>query len=88
MSRVTHCCLDLEGFLSTTRFPRGYVGVFRHDDGRPMSPQEARSTMFDQLRMGRKVIPVGPVCEGFSYQTGCPGHQKDAETHVAEDSGA
>lgn len=24
---------------------------------------------------GKKVIPIGPPCDGFSYQTGCPGHK-------------
>lgn len=26
---------------------------------------------------GIKVIPIGEKCEGFSDQTGCPGHKKD-----------
>lgn len=25
---------------------------------------------------GIKVIPLGDPCEGFSYQTGCPGHEE------------
>jgi len=24
---------------------------------------------------GKKVIPIGDPCEGFSYQDGCPGHE-------------
>ena len=23
---------------------------------------------------GKKVIPIGDACEGFSYETGCPSH--------------
>jgi hypothetical protein len=24
---------------------------------------------------GKKVIPFGSACKGFSYETGCPGHE-------------
>lgn len=75
MSRYTHMCLNLEGFLSHTPFPRGYVGVFKHDDGRQMTPAEARETMFAELRKGHRVIPCAP-CDNFDYQTGCLGHDE------------
>ncbi len=26
---------------------------------------------------GKKVIPIGPECKGFSYEKGCPGHPVD-----------
>lgn len=25
---------------------------------------------------GKRVIPIGDPCEGFSYLTGCPGHEE------------
>lgn len=28
---------------------------------------------------GKKVIPIGKACEGFSYETGCPGHLIEEE---------
>jgi hypothetical protein len=26
---------------------------------------------------GRRVLPMSDECEGFDYQTGCPGHEYD-----------
>lgn len=71
---VIHCCLDLEGFLRNATFPRSFGGMFKHDDGRPMTPEEARSELFNQLRLGRRVIPMG-ACDNFDYQKGCQGHE-------------
>ena len=72
---IWHCCMDIEGFLTNTNFPRGFVGLLKHDDGRPMTPEEARTELFAQLRQGKRVIPMGP-CDGFDFQTGCPGHEE------------
>lgn len=74
---IRHCCLNVRGFLSNTRFPSGYVGVFKHDDGRPMSPAEARETLYDELAKGHEVIPCvsADQCPGFDFTGGgCPGH--------------
>ena len=70
---VTHMCLDVEGFISSARFPSAYKGMFKHDDGSPMSPEDARAELFDCLRRGWRVIPLGQ-CSDFDYQTGCRGH--------------
>jgi hypothetical protein len=35
---------------------------------------EAIEWLYDELAKGRRVLPMGPPCEGFSYETGCPGH--------------
>lgn len=72
-----HMCLDIQGWLTNHPHDRDYIGMFRHDDGREMTPQEARNQLFDELRKGRKVLPYGQ-CEGFSYETGCPGHPADS----------
>ena len=70
-----HCSLTVRGFLSSARYPAGYVGLFTHDDGRAMSPEEARNALFDELARGHEVIPFGPACEGFDHSGGgCPGH--------------
>jgi hypothetical protein len=81
MSRTIHMCMDIEGFLNNARFPSSFEGMFKHDDGRPMTPQEARSELFEQLRMGRRVIQMCP-CEGFDYQTGCPGHEESPSSDI------
>ena len=66
-------CMDVEGFLSNSKFPSDFQRMFKHDDGRSMSPEEARAELFNQIRMGRRVIPMGP-CDNFDYQKGCMGH--------------
>ena len=65
--------MDIEGFMRNAKFPRDYRRMFKHDDGRPMTPDEARSQLFAELRQGRRVIPMGD-CDNFDYQTGCKGH--------------
>lgn len=73
-----HCCMSVRGALSNMT-KRQLGGSFRHDDGRRMTADEARSALFDELAKGREVIPLGPACEGFDYSgAGCPGHPDDA----------
>ena len=73
---IHHMCLSVRGALMNWS-DRQFVGVFRHDDGRSMSPSEAKEALLDELSKGREVIPCGPVCEGFDYKGGgCPGHRK------------
>jgi hypothetical protein len=92
MSGMTHMCLDIEGWLTNHPKDRDYVGMFKHDDGRSMSPQEARAELFRQLRLGRRVIPMS-ICDNFDYQNGCQGHSDapsdvDAHNDVAEAANA
>lgn len=61
--RTIHCCLDIRGAL---RWPlRRLRGMFRID-GRACSGAEAREILFDHLSQGRRVLPMGEPCEGFS----------------------
>ncbi len=79
MSRTLHMALDIEGFMSNAAFPKDYRGMFKHDDGRPMAPDEARAELFNQLRRGRKMLPMG-ACDNFCFQTGCKGHDTESAT--------
>lgn len=45
------------------------------DEGRPLTPLDAQLRLEGMLAAGVKVIPVSLNCEGFSDQTGCPGHR-------------
>ncbi len=74
-TRTIHMCLDIRGFIRNNHFPRDYRGVFQHDDGKPMEPQEAQDFLFDCIAKGWKVIPCDSSCDGFDYQKGCPGHE-------------
>ena len=71
-----HLCLDIRGALM---LPNSKLrGWLRDDDGRLLSPDEARLALMDELAKGRRVMPMGDACEGFDYQTGCPGHPREA----------
>ena len=72
-----HMCLDIRGFLKNHTANRYYENMFRHDDGRLMTASEAKDRLLDELAKGKSKIPLGD-CEGFNYETGCPGHQDEA----------
>ena len=76
-----HVCVDIRGLLHKT--DRELTGWFLREDGTVATPAEAREMLMDQLAMGRKVLPFGEACEGFSYETGCPGHRT---AHVEEEA--
>ena len=83
MSRTTyHLSLDVQGFLLHAK-PRDYRGMFKHDDGRPMSPDEAKAELLAELSHGRLKLPYGP-CEGFDYVKGCPGHPQPEPSTEAQ----
>lgn len=68
-----HLRVDLRGALLNRAFD-----CFRHDDGRPMHPDEARSEIRSLLARGVKFVPVGE-CEGFYPEGRCPGHPMEEE---------
>jgi hypothetical protein len=83
MSKSYHLCLDVRGALHNWT-DRDFKGVLQHDDGRPMTPREARDALMDVIARGHKVIPCSP-CNNFNYQTGCQGHEEpEAEPQVQE----
>ena len=85
-TKLIHMCLDVRGALMNYE-PRDYQGMFKHDDGRPMTWLEAKSALMDELVKGHHVIPFGE-CDGFNFETGCPGHPMPAalDTERAEAS--
>lgn len=44
------------------------------NDGSKFTPEELKKAFMDELAKGHEVIPMGKVCDGFDYKTGCPGH--------------
>lgn len=73
MRKKIHMCMNVRGALMNFK-ARDYKG-FTHDNGRRMTPREAKAALLDELAKGHKVIPFGPPCEGFDYTGGgCPGH--------------
>lgn len=72
--KTTHLCVDIRGLL--LRNDRELRGVIRDDSGTNLPPVAAREWLLDRLAEGKKVLPTTDECEGFSYQTGCPGHEQ------------
>lgn len=81
-SYTHHMCVSIEGVLC---WPTQKLNkLFTNDDGTKPRGSQARDWLKLQLAQGKKVLPMGKACEGFSYQTGCPGHIVPTETEKAE----
>lgn len=69
--------LSLEGLLRNMKGKK--IRVFNDENGNEVSDKEARIYIDECLAKGWKVIPMSDNCEGFNYQTGCPGHKIDTK---------
>ena len=70
--RIVHMCLDIRGALG---WPKSKLrGLLVHDTGKKATADEAREFLLDCVAEGKRVLPMGE-CDGFSYETGCPGHE-------------
>lgn len=72
MSRVLHLSLDVRGAIEARAcYPRLVPG---------RRVTDRRSWLLDRLAEGKRVLSVnellgGVACDGFSHETGCPGHE-------------
>lgn len=75
-NEIVHMSLDIRGCLENGRRDKGrsFRG-FTNEDGSAATESEVHAFLLDQLAMGRKLLPMSKDCEGFDYQTGCPGHK-------------
>jgi hypothetical protein len=65
--------LDIKGCLMNWK-TKELKGMFRHDDGRAMSGEEAKDELLNELSRGHNYLPFGE-CVGFDpIEKGCPGH--------------
>jgi len=84
MNKTIHMCLDIRGALNwPKRMFNGMAKSATDENGRPLTPDQFRDELYDELAKGHRVIPLTPQCEGFDYQTGCPGHPTPAPTNEA-----
>jgi hypothetical protein len=77
MTKTVHMCVDIRGLMQRPK--RELKNWFCKLDGRYATASEAWDYLADELAKGHKVLPYGPECEGFSYETGCPGHEVHGE---------
>jgi len=68
-----HVQLDIEGALKN----RSFYG-FRNEDGTPAHWKQVEKFLKESLAEGKVYLPMGD-CEGFSFVTGCPGHETAPE---------
>lgn len=80
MPRHSHLCMDVRGAL---RNIDDLVGCVTNNDGKRLNRDEIFDWLCNELAQGRRVVPMGKKCEGFDYQTGCPGHEGSGETQEA-----
>ena len=73
MSKTFHICQSIEGALANWR-PADWKCLAEQNQ---TSVREVKKHFRDLLAEGKKVMPFGKPCEGFSYQTGCPGHKEE-----------
>lgn len=81
-------CQHIAGALRNWEFPSDYENVFTDDDGRVLSPAEAREYLRSQLAEGKAVLPMDGCrsdckragCTGFDFQSGCPGYYPGRES--------
>lgn len=79
-----HVHWDIRGLL---QWPKRKLRGFLVDErGRKASADEVREWLLDRLAEGKKILPVGEPCEGFSFETGCPGHRSTAAPPISSGS--
>lgn len=79
MGKIIHSGLDVRGAL---KWPKGKLkGMFKHESGRPMTAEEARNILLDELAEGHEILPLGP-CGNWDWKTGCQGCQTADEPVV------
>ncbi|MBR8083116.1 hypothetical protein KDX23_10215 [Burkholderia vietnamiensis] len=83
-ARTISLCMNIDGFIRHARYPGGYKGLFV-EDGKTLTPAEARTFLALEKAKGRIVIPCSSECgnpckhtdngcTGFDYSGGgCPG---------------
>lgn len=78
MSKTIHVHLSVRGALrmESDDFQKLSRSAF-DEQGRPLAPVLLRERLFDLLAEGVECIPIGKACDGFSYKTGCPGHETE-----------
>ncbi|QGZ56705.1 hypothetical protein [Paraburkholderia acidiphila] len=78
--RSFHMCLDVRGALTNWR-TRDFRNMFKHDDGRTMTPDEAKAELLEQLSHGHNFIPFGK-CDNFDHKEhGCLGHPVEPKSN-------
>lgn len=74
MSRRVHMCVDIAGVYN---WPDAELSaMFRGADvGFAPFAKDIRDFLRAEMKAGKRKLPIGEPCEGWSDVTGCPGHE-------------
>lgn len=71
MKRRIHICQSVEGALKNWKKSE-WKSLAKSNN---CTIDEVKEYFWQCMREGKRVIPIGEPCEGFSFQDGCPGHE-------------
>lgn len=77
-----HMHIDVRNMLRKSKrdFWRDWKNVFTDDNGKPLTYDQARDALMDELAKGHNFIPFGN-CDNFDYVKGrCKGHEDKEKT--------
>ncbi|MFB3924184.1 MAG: hypothetical protein ACE145_20880 [Terriglobia bacterium] len=75
-----HLSLDVIHFLKTAK-RADYRGMLKSKDGEPLSEDDAKEALLQELAKGKRFIPIG-ICDHFDPERGCLGHPEKSETEI------
>ncbi len=79
MKKIHHWCQDVRGALRN--WSKSQWDDVGEDNGMTGAAAKKHFELY-QLE-GKRVIPMSvPPCDGFSYETGCPGHPVPEENSM------
>ena len=73
--RTLHFCQSVSGALRN--WDKKQWDAVGRDNG--MTGNQVKEKFRIMEFEGKKVIPIHEPCEGFSFETGCPGHEQQEE---------
>lgn len=76
-STLRHMCIDVRGVLNWKS--NKLTKLFVNDDGSKATIHEVRNYLYDKLKEGFEVIPLGNECDNFDKVKGCLGHPVNEE---------
>ena len=80
MPRTIHVCVDVRGLLRGLAFSEDpwFMEILNDPEtGKAITKEELFEKLCDELIAGHRKMPIGEPCDGFSYETGCPGHEHE-----------
>ena len=81
-----HMRIDVRGVLTNWN-PRDWRGCVTTRAGRTLTTAEVHEGFLDALAAGKRYVPLGEPCEGWTDEEGCPGHPLPDEERDAARGG-